>query len=285
MQRFRIDAIHWFLTYPRCDLDREIVLQNLEILATSRGKTINKYLISREQHADGYPHIHVYIKLDSRLDVRDAHFWDLGANHGNYQACRSPAKTIQYLVKSDTTPLSNFNWAEGIPSRKRKEIGLVLLNGKSLVDLVAEEPQLVFSYKTLRDNLALYALDKKPPYTHGFCRGIWIWGAPGTGKTTLARNWIGMGTPYIKPQNKWWDGYRGEWTVILDDLDTGVLGHYLKIWADKWSCTGEIKGGTVPLQHRVFIVTSNYHPLDLWPLDSDHSLRLAIIRRFIFIRK
>lgn len=37
-----------------------------------------------------------------------------------------------------------------------------------------------------------------------------------------------------------------------------MLGHYLKIWADKWSCTGEVKGGTVPLNHRNFIVTSNY---------------------------
>lgn len=45
----------------------------------------------------------------------------------------------------------------------------------------------------------------------------------------------------------------------MDDLDFeggDKLGHYLKIWADKWACTGETKGGTIPLNHHRFIVTS-----------------------------
>lgn len=46
--------------------------------------------------------------------------------------------------------------------------------------------------------------------------------------------------------------------MVLDDLDTPVLAHYLKIWADKWSATGEVKHGTVPLNYERFIVTSNF---------------------------
>jgi len=63
---------------------------------------------------------------------------------------------------------------------------------------------------------------------------------------------------YIKPQSKWWDGYKGQKTVILDDLDSDCLAHYLKIWGDKWSATGEYKGGTVALNYERFIVTSNF---------------------------
>jgi hypothetical protein len=59
------------------------------------------------------------------------------------------------------------------------------------------------------------------------------------------------------------DGYEGEETIILDDLDSDCLGHYLKIWMDKWSCKGETKGGTIHLQHHRFIVTSNYKIEDL----------------------
>jgi len=43
-----------------------------------------------------------------------------------------------------------------------------------------------------------------------------------------------------------------------------MLGHYLKIWADKYSCSGEVKGSTVPLLHKYFIITSNYSIDHLW---------------------
>ena len=66
--------------------------------------------------------------------------------------------------------------------------------------------------------------------------------------------------------------------MLLDDMDSNCLGHYLKIWADKYACTGEIKGGTVNLTHRVFIVTSNKSIAQLWP--DDPVMATAIKRRF-----
>lgn len=67
--------------------------------------------------------------------------------------------------------------------------------------------------------------------------------------------------------------------MILDDLDTDCLHHYLKIWADKWSATGEIKGGTVALTYDRFIVTSNYSIDQLFE-KQDLQMREAIKRRF-----
>lgn len=60
-----------------------------------------------------------------------------------------------------------------------------------------------------------------------------------------------------------------------------MLGHYLKIWADKWSASGETKGGKISLRHDKFFITSNYVPADLWP--EDQMLCKAIERRFEFI--
>lgn len=82
----------------------------------------------------------------------------------------------------------------------------------------------------------------------------------------------------------------------MDDLDFAggqMLGHYLKIWADKWACTGEVKGGTIPLNHHRFIVTSNYTIEEVYgPEDTDstkvrlakNELVKAIERRFKIVK-
>lgn len=115
-------------------------------------------------------------------------------------------------------------------------------------------------------------------YTPDTVRGIWYVGSPGTGKSRKARE--DNPEAYLKSQNKWWDGYAGEKVVIWDDLDRGAvgLGHHLKIWTDRYPCSGEIKGGIVKLQHDKMIVTSNYTIEDLW--GEDPEMCAAIKRRF-----
>jgi len=68
--------------------------------------------------------------------------------------------------------------------------------------------------------------------------------------------------------------------VLLEDFDKpgACLGHHLKIWTDRYACTGETKGGQIPLNYDKFIITSNYRPEDIW---EDPVLVEAIRRRFI----
>lgn len=92
------------------------------------------------------------------------------------------------------------------------------------------------------------------------CKGVWIYGETGVGKSYGVRRYfekLGMRI-FIKQSNKWWDGYAGEPIVLIDDLDSDCLHHYLKLWMDKYPTTGEIKGGTVPLLFKYLVVTSNY---------------------------
>lgn len=90
--------------------------------------------------------------------------------------------------------------------------------------------------------------------------GIWYWGVPGAGKTTRARD--ENPDRYMKPVNKWWDGYRHQHTVIMDEMDPShsSLGTMIKLAGDKVPFLVDTKGGTMMIRPKRFIVCSNFSP-------------------------
>lgn len=109
----------------------------------------------------------------------------------------------------------------------------------------------------------------------------WWYGETGTGKSWTAREQ--NPNAYIKMCNKWWDNYNEEEVVILDDFDYEhkYLCHLLKIWADRYAFEAETKGSVILIRPKKIIVTSNWHPREIWDNEKDLN---PIIRRFKITR-
>lgn len=211
-------------------------------------------------------------------------------SRSHWELVRNDAASRRYVHKEDTRvegpwefgkrPLSDNNKADVEEKRQRKaEENLEILNLGAEMAVDAGRVS-IKDYRHLKMSCDLYKLNTQPRFEAPDVRGIWIWGPPGTGKTHRARNQFGE--HYMKAQNKWFCGYKGEETIVLDDLDYAggqTLGHYLKIWGDKWPCTGEVKGGTIPLNHHRFIITSNYSIEEIYGPDEGDSTKVALAKR------
>jgi len=87
----------------------------------------------------------------------------------------------------------------------------------------------------------------------------WWVGETGTGKSKTV--WELYPNHYAKTLNKWWDGYRFEDVVVIEEWSpkNECTASFLKIWADRYPFTCEVKGAMLPMiRPKKIIVLSNY---------------------------
>lgn len=114
---------------------------------------------------------------------------------------------------------------------------------------------------------------------------FWYYGKTGTGKSHAARE--DFPGAFLKvSNNKWWDGFNSNRHkfAIMDDFDKShaYMGFHLKIWGDRYAFPAEVKGNTIRIRPEALIVTSNYHPKEIWP--NEPATLDPILRRFKVVR-
>jgi len=104
------------------------------------------------------------------------------------------------------------------------------------------------------------------------------YGATGCGKSHTAWEEAGLDAFPKDPCTKFWDGYRGQDNVVIDEF-RGTIGisHILR-WLDKYPVLVEVKGSSVVLKAKKIWITSNLHPRD-WYAGLDEQTLNALLRR------
>jgi len=88
---------------------------------------------------------------------------------------------------------------------------------------------------------------------------IVLWGDAGSGKSRWAyENFPDL---YSKSNTKWWDGYTGQSTLLLEEYELPFFTYteFLKV-LDRYPYQCEIKGGFVWAQYTTVIITANKPP-------------------------
>lgn len=247
------------MTYPQCDKDKEWLVERLE-----SNNNLLYWVVSKEPHEETEgEHLHAFIVLRTAVKMRSIAFqghFDYDGYHPNLELVKHSKADIlrvwDYVTKHGDY-ISNVERSTLEGKRQGDPASAKELLTKKPTTLVEEGKLSPYQYTNICKAQLLYKNSIQPDdCTH--CRGIWLYGPAGVGKSTVARVFGKLvGGIYYKQLNKWWDGYEGEPCVILDEYDNGALNHYLKMWTDSFAYKGEVKGSSVWLHHSFFIVTSN----------------------------
>lgn len=217
----------------------------------------------KEVGASGTPHLQGWVCYKNqrrensvRKKLKGAHIEGARSIHKLIEYCK---KEGDYTERGDI-PMSNKE--KGDSERDRWEVTRTLAKEGKLDDIDPDiYVRMYGTLKRIRDDHA------PPPKAIDTLEHQWYWGPSGTGKSFKART-ENPGA-YIKLNNKWWDGYKGEDTVIMEDLDVydKALGGDIKRWADHYPFPAEVKGSVKVIRPKKLIITSNYPPEEIWEDD------------------
>lgn len=207
----------------------------------------------------------------------------IGGEYGPFTGFLEPAfsKNVwDYVTKVD----SRVKAIEGYgnltdDSGARSDLDIIyaeIAQGTPIYDIMSRFPrQFMRNHAAISKLCAMY--DKPRPY--GPCTVEVWWGVTGSGKSHKAFHEYPEAYRKSIP-GKWWEGYRGESTVVFEEFNPNEdkelrLPELLKI-LDKYPYQVEIKGASMQLKANTFVFTTNVDPRTWY---DGHPQQPALARR------
>jgi len=263
-------------------------LNNYTLLDEEHIKTTIKpfcrYLLyGREVGADGTPHLQGYVyfhnarqrRAVSRMLPRAHLEPSNGSPTQNYKYCTKDGDFFEY---GDIPMESNLARQKGGEANKARYAAAIKHAEAGNLDKIREDdPKLYILHGPRLESL----FAPNPVPLDGDLLHEWWVGPSGSGKSRLL--WELYPNHFAKALNKWWDRYRHEDVVAIEEWapKNDCTASSLKKWADRYPFPGEIKGGCMQrLRPKKIIVLSNYTPQQCFLNSEDLE---PILRRFTVI--
>lgn len=269
----RSRARHWFFTENNPEGDLDVLFGTL----FTEGK-LDYVTWQLEVGDDGTEHHQGYVNFKKQTlfstvtKLLPRAYWAM---------CLDPVASRAYCQKLESRldgpfEIGIFN-APQDKQRIWKALAQDIKDGKKDYELFSKYPQQVICYyKGIAHARELVSTPRNFK-----TKTILIYGLPGCGKSRYILQQFDDAM-WKSPDSTWFDGYRGETNLVLDDFYGSLpLSTFLRL-ADRYPLLLQTKGGHTTMQAKRLIISSNSLPTDWYKsaIEKNHWLGRALCRRF-----
>ena len=236
---------------------------------------------THKEHIDGYYEMKTPRKISTELNKWNKRF---GKGFGKIEiAGGSAGENFDYSEKEKKEFYEN-----GAPAKQGVRIDLAeaaatIERGETFIDEIAlENPMLFHMYGRTLTKIEDIVMRKKNRGGKFFTKGIWYFGATGAGKSHKAFDGLKFGEYYNVPKDgRWWDAYKQQKTVIINDFRGHIAYDDMLNMVDKWDYDVCRRGREpMPFTSELVIVTSSKTPEEVYCNRTEEDSIEQLLRRF-----
>ncbi len=224
-------------------------------------------------------HVQGYVQFKSNQRMNAVKRWLRRADAHVEIARGSPEQNQDYCTKDKSRETGGRPWIWGEIKTRRQgqrtdltDLVAMVRSGATWTDIIEEHPgDYVRYHRGLEAVRGVYSVSVE--------RAVEVelhWGASGAGKTRQAYD--AHPELYRWRGGKWFDGYNGQETLLLDDFEGNIPWTRLLNLLDRYPMTVETKGGHVAARWTRVIITSNLEPAEWYPMKIGRALA-PLLRR------